>query len=98
MPNIFDYFNQFFVKLMDGAMKINKIRYAKCSNMPLDKNNLYSFSRRFALKHYSSGAVYTYIPKNACSTMRYSLAIANGFIDQNTDPNWIHRNINPYRN
>lgn len=79
-------------------MKINKIRYAKRSNIAFSKNELYLFSRRYALQHYSSGAIYTFIPKNACSTMRYSLAIANGFIDEGTDPNWIHNNVNDSSN
>jgi len=79
-------------------MKINKIRYAKDSNIELGKNESYSFSRRYALQHYPSGGIYTFIPKNACSTMRFSLAIANGFIDEMTDSNWIHQNINCYSN
>ncbi len=82
-------------------MKIRKLRYAKHKDIPLGKNEPHSFSRKYALQHYSSGAIYTFIPKNACSTMRYSLSIANGFIDESTDPNWIHNNVhansNPFR-
>ncbi len=79
---------------MLGQMKINKIRYAKHSNLALNENERYSFSRRYALHIYPSDVIYTFIPKVACSTMRFSLAVANGFIDENTDPNWIHKNIN----
>lgn len=79
-------------------MKINKIKYAHHSNVAIGKNENYLFSKRYALQHFSSGAIYTFIPKNACSTMRYSLAVANGFIDKSTDPNWIHNNINSNSN
>lgn len=32
------------------------------------------------------------IPKNACSTMRYSIALANGFIRDESEIGWIHQN------
>jgi len=32
------------------------------------------------------------IPKNACSTMRYSIALANGFIRDESEIDWIHLN------
>ncbi len=35
---------------------------------------------------------YSYIPKNTCSTMRLSLALANGTIGHQSEFNWIHQN------
>lgn len=60
--------------------------------MQLSKNPAHSFAISQALEHYASGAIYSFIPKNACSTIRLSLAIANGAIDDVEDVNWIHKN------
>lgn len=73
---------------------INRLRYAKQAVEGLNQNERYVFARRYSLHLYPSNAVYTFIPKNACSTLRYSLAIANGYLDETSDPNWIHSNIN----
>lgn len=73
---------------------INRLRYVKQGLEGLNKNERYMFARRYALHLYPSNAIYTFIPKNACSTLRYSLAIANGYLDPSSDPNWIHLNIN----
>ena len=73
---------------------INRLRYAKQAVGGLNQNERYVFARRYSLHLYPSNAVYTFIPKNACSTLRYSLAIANGYLDSTSDPNWIHSNIN----
>ena len=45
-----------------------------------------------ALVHYASGAVYSFIPKNGCSTLRYTLALANNCIAGPEDWTWIHNN------
>lgn len=41
---------------------------------------------------YERSTIYTFIPKNACSTLRYSIAIANGCLEPGDDVNWIHAN------
>jgi len=41
---------------------------------------------------FSRGAVYSFIPKNACSTLRFSVAKANGVVSGLEDINWIHSN------
>jgi len=41
---------------------------------------------------YQANAVYSFIPKNACSTMRLSVAHANGCIDSIEQGHWIHAN------
>ena len=56
------------------------------------QNKLYAFSLEHSLSIYPLDAVYTFIPKNACSTLRYSIAIANGFLGDISDIDWIHQN------
>jgi hypothetical protein len=59
---------------------------------PVRTNPAHVFALQHALKLYHANGVYTYIPKNACSTLRYSLAIENGFIEGPSQINWIHSN------
>lgn len=47
---------------------------------------------RHALEVFNSRALYTYIPKNACSTLRFSIAQANGFVEGLEQIDWIHQN------
>ena len=58
----------------------------------LNQNPLFKFANNHALMIYKSDALYTFIPKNGCSTMRLSLAIANGCISDTKNYNWIHNN------
>ncbi|ROQ20048.1 sulfotransferase family protein [Marinimicrobium koreense] len=67
-------------------------KYASNSNQELSKNRAHQFAQNHALMVYGANAVYSFIPKNACSTLRYSLAIHNGCIDAGDDVNWIHSN------
>jgi len=68
------------------------LRYAGKSYARLASNKRHGFAQNHALNIYPSDAIYSFIPKNACSTMRTSLAIANGCIKDATDFNWIHQN------
>ena len=68
------------------------LRNARLKNSKVSQNELYTFSLEHALSIYPLDAVYTFIPKNACSTLRYSIAIANGFLGDISDINWIHQN------
>jgi len=68
------------------------LRYSGKSYDNLDKNGQHKFAQRHALNIYASASIYSFIPKNACSTMRTSLAIANGCIKDASDFNWIHQN------
>lgn len=72
---------------MDRALK-----YSASSYTSLSQNKLHSFALNHALSIYLSDSIYTYIPKNACSTMRLSLALANGCIESEDDFEWIHQN------
>ncbi len=42
-------------------------------------------------------SIYSFIPKNACSTMRYTVGLANGAIAGPDDFNWIHANNQTFR-
>ncbi|MFT4517791.1 MAG: hypothetical protein ACI9JM_000168 [Halioglobus sp.] len=68
------------------------LRYSSKNYGALPANKQHSFAQRHALNIYPSDAIYSFIPKNACSTMRTSLAIANGCIKDGSDFNWIHQN------
>lgn len=67
-------------------------RYSAVNNLALKSNPEFCFSLDHSLALFKKNAVYTFIPKNACSTIRYSLAIANGCLGVGEDVNWIHKN------
>jgi hypothetical protein len=69
-----------------------RLRYSGAETVRLSGNAAHGFAAGQALVHYDSGSVFTFIPKNACSTLRLSLAIANGCISDARDVDWIHRN------
>jgi len=66
--------------------------YSAQTYAALKHNSAHRFAANHALRLYSAGAIYSFIPKNACSTLRLSLAIANGCIESTDDFNWIHSN------
>lgn len=68
------------------------LRYARTDIAALAHNTSHKLAASHALVHYASGAIYSFIPKNACSTLRYSLAIANNCIAGSEDWLWIHAN------
>lgn len=59
---------------------------------PLQQDPGYRLAAQYALVHYASGAVISYIPKNACTTLRVSLAIANGLVTDAGEWRWVARN------
>ena len=73
---------------------INKrlLKNARLKHSQVNKNSLHNWSSNYALSIYPINSVYTFIPKNACSTLRFSIAIANGFIKDLKDIQWIHNN------
>lgn len=58
----------------------------------LAQNAAHRFASQHALVHYGSGAVFSFIPKNACTSLRVSLAMANGAIAELSDWTWVHHN------
>lgn len=65
-----------------------QLRYTRVNSNSVQ----HKWASAHALAIYDLNAVYTFIPKNACSTMRYSLAIHNGFIRVGDDAKWIDNN------
>ena len=56
------------------------------------RNEKHQFALGHAMMIYRPNALYSMIPKNACSTMRLSIALANGAIDDTRHWKWIHHN------
>lgn len=75
---------------------MRRFRYSSANNNALAHNGAHQFASHHALRHYASNSIYTFIPKNGCSTMRLSLAIANGCIPGPERHNWIHNNNNTF--
>ena len=71
-----------------------KLTLAKSYGNPdkIEKNEDHEFARRHTLVHLKSNSVCTWIPKNSCSSLRYSIAVANGAISGIGDIDWIHKN------
>lgn len=69
-----------------------QLRYTRRSIENVQQNARHGFAHRRAMALYGLDAIYTFIPKNACSTLRYSVAIHNGHLQVGDDPNWIHAN------
>lgn len=55
-------------------------------------NENYQFAINHTKVHYRSNSVCTWIPKNACSNLRCSIAISNGAIASVEEIEWIHAN------
>jgi len=68
------------------------LRYSSATYDNLRANPRHQLAQRHALNIYAADAIYSFIPKNACSTLRTSLAVANGCIRDSSDFNWIHQN------
>ena len=73
---------------------INKrlLKNARLDYSNVSQNESYTFSRDHLLSIYSLDAVYTFIPKNACSSLRYSVGICNGYLKDIGDYHWIGLN------
>jgi len=70
-----------------------RLRHAAASYGSLLRNNPgHALAARHALRLFRQRAIYSFIPKNACSTMRLTLAVENGCIADEQDFNWIHQN------
>ncbi len=74
-------------------MKIRFLRHSTSSYKSLLRQNpQFDLARRHALRLFRSNAIYSFIPKNACSTLRLSLAIDNGAIKKPDEFGWVHHN------
>src|SRR5690606_1619014 len=78
-------------------MKRRTLRHTRNSIEFLGLNEKFGLARGHALRFFRQNAVYTFIPKNACSTMRLTLALENGCIRDETEHQWIHANNPTFR-
>jgi hypothetical protein len=72
-------------------------RYTRGNLQFLAQNAAHQFASQHALSIYAVDAIYSFIPKNACSTMRYTLGLANGAIAGPEQFHWIHTNNLTFR-
>ena len=73
--------------------KIRKLRFTQNNHNSLVHNKQHQFANNHALNIFVSDSVYSFIPKNACSTMKLSIAIGNGLISDPAEYKWQLRNI-----
>ena len=69
-----------------------RFRYSASAVQKLVHNRQHAFALDHTLSVYGANAAYTLIPKNGCSTLRLSIALANGCIDGPERVEWIHLN------
>ncbi|MEM1036511.1 MAG: sulfotransferase family 2 domain-containing protein [Pseudomonadota bacterium] len=68
------------------------LRHAHAAPKALAKNARHQFAAAHALLVFRTGAIYSLIPKNGCTSVRYSLAVANGCIRGPDQFHWVHEN------
>jgi hypothetical protein len=73
-------------------MKHRQFYYANSNTGPLAQNGRHAFALTQSMSIFKSATCCTWIPKNACSTLRFSVAKANGCVSDLSDVNWIHTN------
>ncbi|WP_172330833.1 sulfotransferase family 2 domain-containing protein [Mangrovicoccus sp. HB161399] len=73
------------------------LRYAAGTFRPIAENLTHGFAADHALEFYAARSIYSFIPKNACSTLRFALARANGAISSPVEIDWIHHNNYTFR-
>jgi len=76
---------------------IRSLRTARLDIKNLKANEHYDFSVDHLLFIYSLEAVYSFIPKNACTSFRFSIAVSNGFLKEISDLHWIHENNDSFQ-
>jgi Sulfotransferase family len=64
---------------------------------PLAKNAAHGVAHSHAMMVFGGDAIYSIIPKNACSTLRLSIALANGAISHPREWKWIHKNNETFK-
>jgi hypothetical protein len=73
------------------------LRYAAAVKSPLAGNQRHIFAADYAMALYRQRAVFSMIPKNACTSLRLTAAMANGAIESEADWQWIHANNNTFK-
>lgn len=80
--------------LESKQLSTNQNTFSKTRNnpSPLPENEAHSFAQKHSLLHLKSNSCCTWIPKNSCSNLRYSIALSNGYLSGPQDIDWIHHN------
>jgi len=82
---------------MTAMIEPRVFQYSNTTHNNLQQNARHQFAQRHALRIFQANAIYSFIPKNACSTLRLSVALANGCLASPADFNWIHNNNDTFR-
>ena len=75
---------------------MRQFRHTASAHVSLAQNGPNNFALKHSWQIFASNAVYSMIPKNGCSSVRYSIALANGCISGLQDLNWVHNNNNTF--
>lgn len=73
------------------------LRHTQGSLDPLHRNGPYQFALDYAVTVYSRNTIFTFIPKNGCTSLRYSAALENQVIDGPEGVGWVHANNTTFR-
>ena len=79
------------------GIQIFMFNFSANSLTNLNQNGQHQFCMNYAMQVFSSNAIYSFIPKNGCSTLRLSVGIANGCITGIEQGNWIHQNNQTFK-
>jgi len=78
---------------MDLTNKQRLFKYSSLNSLAnIKQNSQYNFAMNHSMMIYGKNALYSFIPKNGCSTLRLSVAVANGCINGIEEGHWIHAN------
>ena len=77
-----------------GQEAVNSRIFSKTTGscVSLSNNVDHNFAKDHTIIDLKSNSICSWIPKNACSSIRFSFALKNGVISGKQDINWIHRN------
>ncbi|CAH6828818.1 hypothetical protein VCHA34P112_170112 [Vibrio chagasii] len=71
---------------------MNHFKHSRSKLTSLGQNTPHNFAMSHSMMLFRKNALYSFIPKNACSTLRLSTAIDNGCIERVEQGHWIHEN------
>lgn len=77
---------------MAGIRSKRRFNFSGNDRKNIKQNAEHNLAVDHSMMIYSKNALYSFIPKNGCSTFRLSVAIENGCIDGIEDGHWIHAN------
>ena len=78
-------------------MSSRLMRHTPGTVVPLQQNHPHKFALDYAVSLYARNAIFTFIPKNGCTSLRYSAALDNQVISDLTQLDWIHKNNASFR-